>query len=203
MDAKLFRVTTQPNYYPSVSNWTAKQQSMGHYFPKRDGYLGPAADSRFPGWAGPMQDGRMGTDYRTHCYKNIPAGSQFASHQWIQHNTDSIIEITRNRLSRETGANSGFECGVVPPPERMVKCNAEECEFRNTDATWGIGMERKEPVPELFGTFNDDIRCVKQPTPPVTQLNEGGRNSVRGLYWQPLGNGLVGPRNHAGTYLRE
>ena len=120
MDAKLFRVTTQPNYYPSVSNWTAKQQSMGHYFPKRDGYLGPAPDSRFPGWAGPMEDGRMGTDYRTHCYKNIPAGSQYASHQWIQHNTDSIIEITRNRLSRETGANSGFECGVVPPPEKTA-----------------------------------------------------------------------------------
>ena len=203
MDARLFRVTTQPNYYPSVSNLSAKQQSMGHTFPKRDGYVGPAPDARCPGWAGPMQDGRLGTDYRTHCSKNIPAGSQFASHQWIQHNTDSIIEITRNRLSRESGANSGFACGVVPPPAQMVQCSTDECEFRETNAAYGIGMERKEPVPDLFGTFNTEISCVQQPTPAVTRLSEGGRNSLRGLYWQPLGNGFVSQKNHAGTFLTE
>lgn len=203
MDSRLFVLPTQPNYYtyrekPGVG----KKAAYTDVFPEGQYYIGPAPDSRFPGWAAPLEDGRLVTDYRPHCNRNVPAGKQFATTLWMQRNADEIIQVSRQRQSEMAGANRGFDNTVVPPAENIVECGIFECGYYQTNQKDAIGTERREPVPDLFGTFNLDIQERTQALPPITRSFEGGRNSLRGRGFQDLGTRPVGNTNTQYAYLK-
>ena len=121
MDSKLFVLPTQPDYYTYRENpRVGRAAAYTGAFPEGQYYIGPAPDARFPGWAAPLEDARLVTDYRPHCNRNIPAGKQFATHQWIQRNADEIIAVSRQRQSEMAGADRGFDNTVVPPAENIV-----------------------------------------------------------------------------------
>jgi len=203
MDSKLFVLPTEPDYYTYRQNASAgKAAAITGAFPEAQYYVGPAPDARFPGWAAPLEDSRLVTDWRPHCNQNIPAGKQFATHQWIQRNATDIINISRQRQSEAAGADRGFDNTIVPPAENIVTCDAYQCGFYVTKDKNSIGTERREPVPELFGTFNNNISQRTQALPPITREFEGGRNSVRGRGFQELGIRPVGKTNYASTYIK-
>jgi hypothetical protein len=172
MDANLFRLPTSPNFYAT------DQQSIPYV--KRGTASAPAPDNRFPGWAGPIQDGRLVTDYRPHCETNIPSKMQEKSRIWIQRNSEDIIRVSRERTAGITGMKYGVDMSMVPDPTSYVHCTAAGCEF-SPGVAGGIGVERKESVPYLFGTleplgYERQFTHVQQTT---TQA-EGGRNTRRG-----------------------
>ena len=94
-DSKGFRYTSGPNYYkyePSaidVIRQANKDQIGGG---KR---VEPARDNRYPAFAAQMSDGRLITDYRTHCYENIRVGDQFATKHWLQNNAEQLMDVSR------------------------------------------------------------------------------------------------------------
>ena len=202
MDSKLFVLPTEPQLYNSPNPIASKKSAFSRSIPEGQYYVGPAPDSRFPGWAAPMADARLATDWRPHCNRNVAPSLQFGTTQWMQRNADQIISVSRQRLSHDAGADQGFDNTVIAPPENIVSCDIMKCGFRQTGLPFGIGTERQEPVPDLFGTFNTDVQTVTQGLPPITRSFEGGRNSVRGRYYTTLGNGGVGSVNTKGTYLR-
>jgi hypothetical protein len=190
MDSKFFILPTNLNYYPSISGADASRTAYKSIVSPRTTTATP--DNRFPGWSAPMEDGRLVTDYRPRCAQNIPAGKQFASKAWVKENTETIIQLSRQRQAMQNGAIYSFDSTVVPPPEAIVQCEPTECNAMPTGAPIGLGVERAyDRVPELFGTFD----FVKQAPPPtramLTQKFEGGRNSPRGREFESLGNSRV------------
>ena len=172
MDANLFRLPTTPNYYG------ADQASIPYF--KRRATAAPAPNNRFPGWAAPIQDGRLVTDYRPHCETNIPSKAQEKSRIWIQRNSEDIIRVSRERAAAVTGMRFGIDMSMVPGPTSYVHCTAAGCEF-SPGVSGGIGVERKERVPELFGTlepsaYDRQFTHLQQ----TTTQPEGGRNTRRG-----------------------
>ena len=177
MDARLFRLPTHPNFYATAQ--TADPFDLS----KRQGYSeGPTPDSRFPGWAAPMSDGRLVTTYKNHCSQNIPAGKQFATRGWMTHNAEELIRVSRQRLAYQTGAIYGLDPTVVPPPAATVSCTRSECNRAYTYIPGGIGTERVPvTVPVLFGTW--DATTMATPPPANVSLTtqyEGGINTPRG-----------------------
>ncbi len=191
MDSQFFRIATQPNYYHGLSSYEAERLANKTTLSTRN--TQPSMDSRFPGWAAPMEDGRLVTDYRPHCNQNIPAGKQFATKEWITTNTDDVIAISRARYAQITGAIYAYDNTVVAPPESLVKCDKVSCEFMPSGKYNGIGTERVyDRAPELFGTY--DLPKVRAPKAHIG-LNprfEGGRNSWRGRHFDPMGNKPLG-----------
>jgi hypothetical protein len=192
MDSQFFRVASQPNYYHGLSSYEAERVANKTTVSKRN--TEPSRDARFPGWAAPMADGRLVTDYRPHCDQNIPAGKQFATKEWIVSHTDDIIEVSRMRQAKITGAIYGDDPTVVPPPESLVKCDKTTCEIIPSSSPNGIGTERVyDKAPDLFGTFS--YMRARAPGAPHVGLNkkfEGGRNSWRGREFQDMGNKPLG-----------
>lgn len=191
MDSQFFRVATQPNYYHGLSSYQAEKTANKTTISTRN--TQPSMDPRFPGWAAPMADGRLVTDYRPHCNQNIPAGKQFATKEWIQSHTDDVIATSRARYAQSTGAIYGFDMSVEAPPESLVKCDKVECTFMPSGKYNGIGTERVyDKSPDLFGTY--DFPKLKAPSPHV-ELNkkfEGGRNSWRGREFDAMKNKPLG-----------
>ena len=141
----------------------------------------PAPDPRYQGSAGRMEDGRGLTDYRSQCEENIPAGSQFATKHWLQNNADSIMSLSRDMQMQRTGAVYGVRMDLEPRAAQEIKCDAYGC--WNVDGSeTGIGLERLEGVPPLFGTFEPGIGAngPRFTQPKLTKKFEGGRNSTRG-----------------------
>lgn len=191
MDSQFFRVPTQPNYYHGLSSTQAEKVARATAVSTRN--TQPSQDSRFPGWAAPMADGRLVTDYRPHCNQNIPAGKQFATKEWIQTNTDDIITISRMRQAEVTGAIYAFDSTVEAPPQSLVKCDKVECTFMPADTTNGIGVERVyDRAPDLFGTFQVPKRRAPASHVGLNPKFEGGRNSWRGREFDPMGNKPLG-----------
>jgi hypothetical protein len=191
MDSQFFRVATEPNYYHGLSSYEAGKIANRTTVSTRN--TQPSMDSRFPGWAAPMADGRLVTDYRPHCNENIPAGKQFATKEWIQTNTDDVIAISRARFAQSTGAIYAYDNTVVAPPESLVKCDKVECVFMPSGQANGIGVERVyDRAPELFGT--SQLPKMKAPRAHVgiNQKFEGGRNSWRGREFDAMGNKPLG-----------
>lgn len=191
MDSQFFRVATQPNYYHGLSSYQAEKIANRTTVSTRN--TQPSMDSRFPGWAAPMEDGRLVTDYRPHCNTNIPAGKQFATKEWIQNNSDDVIAISRARYAQATGAIYAFDNTVEAPPESLVKCDKVECVFMPSGQRDGIGVERVyDRAPELFGTYQ--VPKMRAPAAHVgyNQRFEGGRNSWRGREFDPMGNKPLG-----------
>jgi hypothetical protein len=67
MDAKLFRLPTEPFLYTNLSESQSKQAFVQRLTPKGVYAIAAVPDARYPGWAAPMQDAAVLTDYRTHC----------------------------------------------------------------------------------------------------------------------------------------
>ena len=176
MDSKLFRLPTNPNFYAAIAS-ADPFDSEQH----RQSQL-PAPDSRFPGWAGKMADGRLVTDYRNNCSQNIPTGSQFATKEWMTKNAVEIIRLGRERMAEQTGSLYGLDPSVVPPPALIVKCKTNDCERHVTNADGGIGTERADAeAPELFGTWTSQaFSGAPKPLLQTTTRFEGGRNTPRG-----------------------
>lgn len=149
--------------------------------PSKSQYGNPTPDSRFPGWAGPLKDGRLVTDYRPHCELNVPSKAQEKTRIWMQHNADDIMGVTRQRLATNSGMIYGVNATIVPPPTHRIKCTAAGCETVATGEAESIGTERQsQPLPYLFGTYEPIMYSRSRPT--KTGLNtvyEGGRNSRR------------------------
>jgi hypothetical protein len=172
MDSKMFRLATKPNFYrpsqPVDIRTVAVNQNL------------PAPDSRFPGWPAPMEDARLVTNYQPHCESNIPAGKQYPTVRWMQRNADKIIEMDRTVIAKRMGAGFPLDPTVVPPPTSVVKCSKSVCSRSETEFTNGIGTERLEGVPELFGTYMISQTVPVQGNIAYTGKYEGGRNSLRG-----------------------
>ena len=195
MDSQFFRISTEPNYYFGISPFEAQRTAYKTAVSQRATIASP--DSRFPGWAAPMADGRIATDYRPHCNENVPAGVQFPVKEWIMKSADEIIELSRKRQAMMAGAQYGDDPTVVPPPESVVKCDKVECAFFPTQSLAGIGTERVyDKAPELFGTF--DFPRQKAPRANIALNNhfENGRNSPRGRTFTPMGSKPVGQTEH-------
>lgn len=176
MDAKLFRLPTKPNFYAAIS--TADPFDLNQ---KQKYSQLPTEDSRFPGWAAPMSDGRLVTSYQNHCSQNIPAGKQYPTKGWMTRNATEIIQLGRERAANQTGSIYGLDDTVVPPPVAIVSCTRSDCRRAATHAKGGFGTERVEEIPHLFGTW--DARAVtvsKEPRTGITTVYEGGRNTPRG-----------------------
>jgi hypothetical protein len=191
MDSQFFRVAQQPNYYHGLSSYEAERIANKTTLSSRN--TQPTMDARFPGWAAPMADGRLVTDYRPHCNQNIPAGKQFATKEWIQANTDDVIAVSRARYAQSTGAIYGFDMTVEAPPESLVKCDKISCDFMPSGKYNGIGTERVyDKAPDLFGTYT--FPKLKSPAPHVglNKKYEWGRNSWRGREFDPMGNKPLG-----------
>jgi len=146
----------------------------------------PTPDNRYPGWAAPMADGRILTDYRPNCALNIPTGSQYATRRWMQDNATSIMNLSRRRAAETTGAGRSYK-NTEPPPAAYIKCTPDECRYTPVaeqgigEGLGGIGVKRNEYVPELFGTFAPSAphSGIKDKA-MLTIYYEGGRNSKRG-----------------------
>ena len=171
----MFRLTTKPNFYQPVQRshpvdirTMAVNQNV------------PAPDSRFPGWPARMEDARLVTNYQPHCESNVPAGKQYPTVRWMQRNGDKIIEMDRTLTARRMGANYPLDPTVVPPPNSTISCTRSACFFEETEFTNGIGTERRERVPELFGTYMIEQTVPVQSNTYYTSRYEGGRNSLRG-----------------------
>jgi hypothetical protein len=172
MDSQMFRLPSAPNLYrptaPVDIRTMAKNQSVA------------APNSRYPGWPAPMSDARLVTDYSPHCSHNIPAGRQFPTKVWMQKNTDAIIQSARIQTAYSMGGVHLYASNVVPPPTEVASCSRSECSRSATGAPGGIGLERREPVPELFGTYSLPFTPeVGQAGQMLTQVEEGGRNTRR------------------------
>jgi hypothetical protein len=141
----------------------------------------PTRDAIYPEFAAPMNDGRLATDYRAHCEVNIPTGMQYASRQFMQKNAEAIMSQARKRHAAATGAGGYYDATTLMPANAYVKCDTEHC-VRTETNKYGVGVERYEPTPPLFGTYGESKPSLtKQFKPLVTQVQEGGRNSVRGI----------------------
>lgn len=148
------------------------------------GMFEPAPDSRYPAYAALMSDARLVTDYRSKCEKNVPVGKQFATHQFMVHNAESLIEESRKRQAIWNGAVFGL-AATQPPPAIVQHCDVDKCSIEGNGDIFGLGIERaSEPLPKMFGTFETapttallakDVRRVA-----LTTRYEGGRNSIRG-----------------------
>jgi hypothetical protein len=174
MDSKLFRLPTKPNFYagtpdPFNPDATGKFSQL------------PTPDSRYPGFAAQMSDGRLVTDYQPSCSKNVPTGQQFATKEWMTKNATELIRIGRERYAQQNG--SGFQlANTVPPPAVVVDCRPDDCSRRLTGAPGGIGIERHGcAAPELFGTWEPNMyNKAPATTAHLTTRYEGGRNTPRG-----------------------
>lgn len=139
----------------------------------------PTPDNRYHGWAAPMEDGRLATDYRPKCSANIATGTQFATRRWMQDNAESIINLSQRRSAELVGAGRSY-MPMEPAPVAYIKCNTDECRYTPVEGN-GIGVKRTENVPELFGTFAPSAPHVGVVDKPLmTMYYEGGRNTPRG-----------------------
>ena len=144
-----------------------------------------APDNRYPAYAALMSDGRLVTDYRSKCEKNIPVGKQFATHQFMVNNAEQMIAESRRRQAIWNGALFGL-AATQPMPADVQSCTADGCTVRQTHARHGLGLERRsEGVPTLFGTYEIEPTLTEQLADTrkvgVTTRFEGGRNSFRGM----------------------
>jgi hypothetical protein len=180
-----FSKDTQPNLFTNPafgSEYRAAQQA--YIPPAKDVY--PARDNRYPAYAGPMADGRLVTDYRPHCSKNIRPALQYNTKQWLIHHASDVMDESRRRQVEWSGASFAL-ANTVPPPAEVVHSNPFYSEVNPTHATNGIGVERANtPCPDLFGTFTysptmSEIQNNRKNI-QLTQFYEGGRNSPRGIF---------------------
>jgi hypothetical protein len=185
LDQPGFSRDTRPNLFSNPQFGTEYRVAQKAYVPPvKDVY--PARDNRYSAYAGPMQDGRLVTDYRPQCTKNIPPADQFTTKRWMINHAAEVIDESRRRQVEWTGASLSM-ANTVPPPADIVHSNAFYSEVNPTGLKNGIGVERANvPCPSLFGTFSyeptmSEIRNNRKNI-GLTSYYEGGRNSPRGIF---------------------
>ena len=185
LDQSGFSRDTRPNLYsnpPFGSEYRAAQKA--YVPPAKDVY--PARDNRYPAYAGPMADGRLVTDYRPHCSKNIRPDEQYNTILWMVHHASEVMNESRRRQVEWSGASLAM-ANTVPPPADIVHSNPFYSEVNSTNAPNGIGVERANAAcPDLFGTFTYEPTISElqnnRKNIQVTKFYEGGRNSPRGVF---------------------
>jgi len=180
-----FSKPTSPNYYhPPAFGTEYRAATKAVLEPVKDAI--PARDNRYPSFAAPLEDGRLVTDYRPQCTKNIRAGQQFYTKQWmIQHSVD-LIDESRKRQVEWSGASLPM-ANTEPPAAAIVYSTPFNSEIHPTYLHNGIGVERADcPAPPLFGTFSYEPTIKElqnnRKNIALTTRYEGGRNSRRGIY---------------------
>jgi hypothetical protein len=181
MDLQGFRETQSPWVFTQPPERLVEIQVGRLEAPKKD--TAPTPDARFAGWAAPMSDGRVGTDYRPKCEANMPTGTQFATRQFMQRNAEEIMNLSRKRQAQQTGAGLAFDSRTDVPAQSYVRCSPNECRIM-PNVSEGVGVERVEgSSPELFGTFAMSRASWMTPAAPsLTHKYEGGRNTPRGVF---------------------
>lgn len=180
-----FSRNTYPNLFDSPSFGTEYQEATRTSFGSVK-ETGPARDVRYPAYAAKMSDGRLVTDYRPQCSKNIRTGSQFYTKHWMIQHASDMMEESRRRQVEWTGASLPM-ANTMPPPAAIVSSTPFSSEIRPTYLHQGIGVERENSIaPILFGTFEyeptlQELRANRKNI-QLTTLMEGGRNSIRGNY---------------------
>jgi hypothetical protein len=176
MDLNDFRLPQSPFFFTQPPTYLVETKVKSVAVPKKN--TAPTPDNRFPGWAAPMEDARLVTDYRAHCEKNLPTGTQFASRKWMQANAEQIISLSRKRQAELTAYDSSTEM----PPASYVRCDVADCGY-TPNAEQGVGVERKDMAAPLFGTFSPSYPSWSRPAAPkLTSVYEGGRNTPRGSF---------------------
>ena len=187
MDSQMFRKETSPNLMPR-SNQAAVRKTVAKMEQAKATY--PIEDPRYPKHASIMEDGRFITDYKSHCatnggdprYGNSVRG-------FLQHNADALIQVSRKRQADRVGAQYQMANTVVEP-KLIQKCDEYECTMSRV-SKGGLGLERSEPVPELFGTFSQPTKVTPSPNVRLTTVFEGGRNTPHGRQYVPLGHRVI------------
>lgn len=176
-----FERYTVPNLYHTPEMGTEYSSVHPSYIPNN---TYPAKDNRYPAYAGQMSDARMVTDYRSQCSKNIKPGRQYYTKLWLINHANHIMDESRRRQIEWSGASLPMQ--TVPPPAQKVYSTPFESNIKDTNYKNGIGMERDTSSPDLFGTFwfNPTIKelQVNNKKIELNKFNEGGRNTVRGLF---------------------
>lgn len=184
LDTPGFRRDTRPNLYhnqPYATSYTEAQRVS--FAPAKT--VEPARDSRYPAYAGTMSDGRLVTDYRPQCARNVPPQDQYNTKLWMVHHADEIIGKSRERQVEWSGASLPM-ANTMPPPADIVHSTPFYSEVVPTQVRSGLGVERADAkAPELFGTFSyepsmQEIRNNRKNI-AMTKHYEGGRNTPRGI----------------------
>ena len=177
MDRKGFIVRSKPDFIINPPRTLVQQEVQREIESEK---TTPAPDSRYHAYAAPMEDGRLLTDYRQACVTRAPPGTQFAVKQWTVHNTDELVRISRLRQVQSSGHSLG-SADTVLPPAVLQQCNPESCSIQQTHYRDGLGIERTDAAPELFGTFQFPASAVvKANNTKSTGLNKDiayGRNT--------------------------
>lgn len=177
MDLNGFREAQSPWFFTQPPTEIIEVRNKAIVAPNKNTL--PTQDARYPGWAAPMEDGRQGTDYRAHCEANIPTGMQFASRRFMQRNADELIALARKRQAESMGAGQSYDSSTLMPPAAYVTCDRGKCTVSPGNSR-GVGLQRTERLPELFGTFAESTPSIGRPAKPsFTQKEEGGRNTRR------------------------
>jgi hypothetical protein len=201
MEPSKFSRNTSPNLFNTSAMGSEYNSARDVLFqPIKDTY--PIKDTRYPAYANTMQDGRLVTDYRPQCSKNVRPGKQFYTKLWMINHATNVIEESRRRQVEWSGASLPM-ANTVPPPSHVVKSTPFYSEVQPTGLKDGIGVQRAHigDVP-LFGIASDGIgqrskwdvplfgTFVYEPTMSEIRANrkniglnqhqEGGRNSRRG-----------------------
>jgi len=177
MDLNGFREAQSPWFFTQPATEIIEIKNRSIVAPQKNNL--PTQDARYPGWAAPMADGRQGTDYRANCEANITTGMQFASRRFMQRNADELIVLARKRQADAMGAGQSYDSSTVMPPEAYVTCDTGKCMISQGNSR-GVGLVRRERLPELFGTFAESMPSRGRPAKPsFTQKEEGGRNTRR------------------------
>jgi len=181
MDINGFREPQSAWFFTQPSEYLIETRVKSLEIPAKN--TAPTPDNRYPERAAQMNDGRLVTDYRPRCSKNIPTGSQLATRIWMQKNAESIINISRKRNAEASGAGRSYDPSIELPPEKIVSCDSVDCSYTQAYPE-GVGIVRSEYVPPLFGTFakSEPFMGVTD-IPTMTTHEEGGRNTVRGRFW--------------------
>ena len=179
-----FNSNTSPNLFNDPAFGSVYHSAHNAYVqPAKE--ISPARDTRYPAYAATLADGRLVTDYRPQCSKNVKVGNQFHTKLWLIHHSEEIMDESRRRQVEWSGASLGM-ANTVPPPATIVHSTPFYSEANPTNLYDGIGVERANAdAPELFGTFRYEPTMSEiqnnRKNIGVTQMYEGGRNSRRGF----------------------
>lgn len=185
MDSQRFRKETSPNFKPVYNPGIVKRAIENMQAPLKA--IHPIDDMRYPKYASIMEDGRLVTDYKSHCANNSgPSKYGNSVRSFLQHNADAIVQVSRKRQADRAGAQF-YMADTTIQPAQYQKCDEYECVFSVTGAQDSLGLERSEGCPPLFGTFSDAHMVAPSPKIPLTTVFEGGRNTPHGREFVPLG----------------
>jgi len=145
-----------------------------------ESYILPADDPRYTGFAAIMNDGREFTDYRQPCQTRVEYSLQAGVKRWLVGNTDNIINISRDRQGQNSGHFFGLQ-NLAPPAKLVQVCDSMSCKINAGDSS-GLGIERSDQCPELFGTFQGKPNTQNNKNIGLNSENYGGRNTP--LRWQ-------------------